>query len=257
MSTILVADFVILLLIFVRIMSAFVSAPLFGHNAVPVIPKIFIAFVVAYVIFSMTDKTKIAVEFGTWFLVSNILKEVMIGLIMGYALNMVFYGISFAGSIIGFDIGLSGAQLLNPMEETGNNVVGEVIYFIAMLVFLLINGHHYLIRALYSSFSIVPIGNYIINQSLFDLMIKYAASVFVIAVKISAPVLVSFFLIHIAEGIVARVIPQMQVFFVTQPLKIGLGFALLAMVVPTYVYVIKSLLYSYEESLFKLIKAMV
>jgi flagellar biosynthetic protein FliR len=86
---------------------------------------------------------------------------------------------------------------------------------------------------------------------------KYAVSVFVIAIKIAAPVLVSFFLIHIAEGIVARVIPQMQVFFVTQPLKIGLGFAMLAMVIPTYVYVIKSLLRSYEESLYQLIKAMV
>ncbi len=257
MSTILVTDFVILLLIFVRILSAFMSAPLFSHSAFPAIPKIFIAFVIAYVIFSTVDKTKINVEFGTWFLVSNVVKEVIIGLIIGFALNMVFYGISFAGSLIGFDIGLSAAQLLNPFEESGNNVVGEVIFFMAMLVFLLINGHHYLIRALHTSFSIVPLGNYIIEKSLFEILMKFTASVFVIAVKIAAPVLVSFFLIHIAEGIVARVIPQMQVFFVTQPLKIGLGFALLAMVVPTYVYVIKSLLRSYEESLFQLIKAMV
>jgi len=123
-------------------------------------------------------------------------------------------------------------------------------------VFLLINGHHYLIRALYTSFSIVPLGNNVINKPVFDLLLKYSASVFVIAVKIAAPILVSFFLIHIAEGILARVIPQMQVFFVTQPLKIGLGFALLAFAVPTYVFVIKGLLRSYEESLFQLIKAM-
>jgi flagellar biosynthetic protein FliR len=155
MSTILVTDFVILLLIFVRILSAFIAAPLFSHNAVPAVSKIFIAFVVAYVIFSMTDTSKINVEFGTWFLVSNVVKEAIIGLIIGYALNMVFFGISFAGSLIGFDIGLSAAQLLNPFEETQNNVVGEVIYFMAMLIFLLINGHHYLIRALHSSFSLV------------------------------------------------------------------------------------------------------
>jgi flagellar biosynthetic protein FliR len=257
MSTILVTDFVILLLIFVRILSAFIAAPLFSHNAVPAISKIFIAFVVAYVIFSMTDTSKINVEFGTWFLVSNVVKEAIIGLIIGYALNMVFFGISFAGSLIGFDIGLSAAQLLNPFEETQNNVVGEVIYFMAMLIFLLINGHHYLIRALHSSFSLVPLGTYVIEKPILDILMKYAVSVFVIAIKIAAPVLVSFFLIHIAEGIVARVIPQMQVFFVTQPLKIGLGFAMLAMVIPTYVYVIKSLLRSYEESLYQLIKAMV
>jgi flagellar biosynthetic protein FliR len=252
----LVSDFVILLLIFVRILSAFVSAPVFSHSAIPVIPKIFIAFVIAYVIFTITDKTKISVEFGTWFLVTNVVKEAIVGLLIGYALNMVFYGISFAGSIMGFDIGLSGAQMLNPLEETESNVIGEVIYFMAMLIFLLINGHHYLIRALYSSFAIVPLGKYVINKPVFDMMLKYSASVFVIAIKISAPILVSYFLIHIAEGIVSRVIPQMQVFFVTQPLKIGLGFAILAMVVPTYIYVIKGLLRSYEESLFQLIKAM-
>lgn len=256
MSTMLVSDFVILLLIFVRILSAFVSAPVFSHSAIPVIPKIFIAFVIAYVIFTITDKTKITVEFGTWFLVTNVIKEAIVGLLIGYALNMVFYGISFAGSIMGFDIGLSGAQMLNPLEETESNVIGEVIYFMAMLIFLLINGHHYLIRALYSSFTIVPLGKYVINKPVFDMMLKYSASVFVIAIKISAPILVSYFLIHIAEGIVSRVIPQMQVFFVTQPLKIGLGFAILAMVVPTYIYVIKGLLRSYEESLFQLIKAM-
>ena len=61
---------------------------------------------------------------------------------------------------------------------------------------------------------------------------------------------------YIAEGIIARVIPNMQVFFVTQPLKIGLGFALLISVTPVYVYVIKNLLKDYEDNLFQLIKAM-
>jgi flagellar biosynthesis protein FliR len=124
------------------------------------------------------------------------------------------------------------------------------------MIFLLINGHHYLIRALYTSFSIVPIGKYVVNKPVFDILMKYAASVFIIAFKIAAPIVVSYFLINIAEGIIAKVIPQMQVFFVTQPLKLGLGFAMLAMVVPTYVYVIKGLLRNYEESLFQLIKAM-
>ena len=125
-----------------------------------------------------------------------------------------------------------------------------------MLVFLLINGHHYLIQALYSSFAIVPLGKAVINTPVYDLLLKYSASVFIIAVKIAAPILVSYFLVHIAEGVLARVIPQMQVFFVSQPLKLGLGFSMLALAVPTYLYVIKGLLSSYEESLYKLIKAM-
>lgn len=256
MTNILVSDFIILLLIFIRILSAFVSAPIFNNSAIPAIAKIFIAFVVSYAIFSFIDKSKIVVEFGTWFLLTNILKEVVTGLIIGFALNMVFYGVSFAGSLMSFDIGLSSAQLLNPFEETESTVVGDIIYFMAMLVFLLINGHHYLIRALYSSFAVVPLGKAVISGPLFNVLMKYTASVFIIAVKIASPIMVSFFLVHIAEGIIARVIPQMQVFFVTQPFKIGLGFGILLLAVPTYVYVIKGLLNSYEESLYQLIKAM-
>ena len=88
------------------------------------------------------------------------------------------------------------------------------------------------------------------------MIIVYAASVFVIAVKIASPIMVSFFLIHIAEGIIARIIPQMQVFFVTQPLKIGIGLLMLAAITPLYLYVIKNLLQDYESKLYNLIQAM-
>lgn len=256
MTEFLVTDFIILLLIFVRIVSAFSSAPVFSNKAVPVIPRIFISFVIAYVIFSLLDKSKIVIELNTWFIASNVFKEVITGLIIGYSLNLLFFGISFAGSLIGFDMGLAAAQLMNPLEETESNLIGEVIYFLAMLVFFLVNGHHYVIKGLYASFTIVPLGKYVINQGVYELLIKYSASVFIIAVKISAPILVSYFLIHIAEGIVARVIPQMQVFFVTQPLKIGLGLVLLSFAVPIYVYVLKGMLNIYEENLYQLIKAM-
>ena len=256
MSDILVSDFIILLLIFFRILSAFVSAPIFSNEVIPVISKIFIAFLIAYVIFSFIDKSQINIEYNTWFLASNLIKEIIIGLTIGFSMNIVFFGINFAGSLMSFDIGLSAAQLLNPLDGSQSDAIGNVLFYMAVLVFLLINGHHYLIQSLYSSFKIVPLGKYVINQPVYDLLMKYSFSVFIIAIKIASPILVSFFLVHIAEGIMSRVIPQMQVFFVTQPLKIGLGFGLLAVAVPTYLYVLKGLLGSYEESLFKLLKAM-
>jgi len=153
-------------------------------------------------------------------------------------------------------MGLNMSQVFNPVDESETNILGEIIYLAAVLIFFLINGHHYLIRALEYSFSVVPIGKFSVTQSVFDLLVKYAANVFVIAVKVAAPILISFFLVHIAEGIISRVIPQMQIFFVTQPLKLGLGFVLLAMVAPLLIYVIKGLLKSFEDNLFVLVKAM-
>jgi flagellar biosynthetic protein FliR len=190
--------------------------------------------------------------FGVFFL----LKEIMVGLIIGFSINLVFYGFSFAGTFIGFDMGLAMAQVMNPVEKTNGNVVGQVIYFLALMIFFIIDGHHYIIRALSFSFQIIPLGEFKTNQVLFDLLIKYSASVFIIAVKIASPILVSFFLVHVAEGVLAKMIPQMQVFFVTQPLKIGIGFILLGSILPVYFYVIKNLLEEFEYKLYTLVRAM-
>ncbi len=184
------------------------------------------------------------------------LKEMIVGLIIGFTLNLVFFGFSFAGTFIGFDMGLAMAQVMNPIEKTNGNVIGQVIYFLALMIFFMMDGHQYVIRALTYSFQVIPLGEFQSNEALFTLMIQYSSSVFIIAVKIASPILVSFFLIHVAEGILAKMIPQMQVFFVTQPLKIGVGFLLLMAILPIYFYTIKNLLGEFENKLYTLVKAM-
>lgn len=256
MTDILIADFVIVIFVFLRIFSAFIAAPIFGHSSIPVVTKISISLVLAYIIFLTIDKSSFNVPISLWSLTVFGIKEVLTGLIIGFMLHFIFYAISFAGTLIGFDMGLVMAQVFNPMEENNNNVIGEVFYFAAVLILFMINGHHYIIQGLVLSFNLIPIGKFTINPASYEMLIKYSAGVFIIAVKIASPVMVSFFLLHIAEGITARAIPQMQIFFVTQPLKLGLGFVLLASIVPIYIYVIKNLLKGYETSLYNLIKAM-
>ena len=239
-----------------RIVSAFLAAPIFNNEAIPFLAKIFLAFVIAYIIFLVRDNSAVKVETGLFWLFVNACKEIITGLLIGYSLNLAFYGFSYAGSLIGFDMELSMAEALNPMDNTDTNILGEAIYMGAILVFFLINGHHYLIRALAYSFTVIPLGKFSISKPVYDLIIKYSASVFIIAIKISAPFLISFFLINVAEGIIARVIPQMQVFFVVQPLKIAVGFILLIMTTPLMIFAIKNLLKSFEDNLFTLVKVM-
>jgi len=256
MTNILVTNFIIVLLIFLRILAAILSAPLYGNRALPVLAKIFLSFVIAYMIFLTMDTSKIHVIISMSFIVLSALKEILTGLILGFMLNFVFYGVLYSGTLIGYDMGIAIADMFNPSIEFSSNPIGEALYFSTLLIFILINGHYYVIEGLSYSFVSVPIGASSFHQGVMDLMFKYSASVFIIALKIAAPVMVSFFLIHIAEGIIARIIPQMQVFFVTQPLQIGLGFLLLAGITPIYIYVIKNLLKNYEQQLFNIIKAM-
>lgn len=251
-----VREFIILFLIFLRISSAFVSAPFFGNRIIPVVTKLFISMVISYIIFLSIDHSAIKDVPTGWLLLIYSLKEVVTGLIIGFALQFVFFGVSYAGTLIGFEIGLNLAEVFNPSEEVNSNIIGEILYYSAIMIFLLINGHHYLIRALQQSFNIVGIGMFSFPEPLYQTMIKLAGSVFVIAVKIATPILVSFFLINIAEGIISRMIPNMQVFFVTQPLKVGLGLLMLGLISPVFIYMIKNLLRDYENQLYVLITSM-
>ncbi len=249
-------DFVIGLLIFLRIAAAFFSSPVYGHPAVPVLAKLFISLILAYIVFLTIDKSRIIVEYTLGWLFANAVKEIITGLILGFMLNFVFHGIQYAGSYIGLNMELSMAETFDPVSGSSTNDIGQVLFMASLVLFFLINGHHYVISALVYSFSIIHLGKFAINRPVYELLIKYSAVVFVIAVKIASPIIVSYFLLYIAEGIISKVIPQMQVFFVVQPLAVGLGFMLLAIMVPVYFYVIKFMLKGYEDNLMSLIKAM-
>ena len=251
-----IVDFIIVILIFIRISTALITSPIFGSKIVPTLPKIFLSMLLAYIVYLTIDRNAISSVPTGYMLVILSFKEAVTGLIIGFMLQFVFWGVSYAGTLIGFDMGLTMAEVFNPASEDNNNVIGELLYYGALMIFFIINGHHYVISSLKFSFSIIPLGKFTLTKPVYDLIVLYASSVFVIAVKIASPIMVSFFLVHIAEGIVARIIPQMQVFFVTQPLKIGIGLLLLSAITPLYLYIIKNLLQDYEDKLYSLIEAM-
>ena len=149
MSTILVADFVLVLMIFLRIVSALSVAPVYGNSVIPVQVRVFLSIIIAYIIFMTLDKSKIHLEISLGWMILNGIKEVLTGLILGYMINFVFYGFSFAASLVGFTIGLSMAQAFNPMDEMSDNIIGEIYGFIAVIVLFIINGHHYIITGLF------------------------------------------------------------------------------------------------------------
>ena len=127
-------------------------------------------------------------------------------------------------------------------------------YLISLLIFLIINGHHFLLQALQSSYSSVPVGGFSINEFMFDEILKLSRTLFIVGVKISAPALVALFLSNVVLGILSRVVPQMNVFIVGFPLQIGVGTLVLLIVSPLIVFVFKKLLLGFEESFLELVK---
>jgi flagellar biosynthetic protein FliR len=251
-----IADFILLLLVFLRVSSALVVAPFFGSRSIPVTIKLFLSMIVSFIVYLTIDRNLIPPIEANWTLFVFAVKEVFAGLIMGFMLQFVFFAVNYAGTLIGFDMMLTMAEVLNPNEDVHSNIIGEMLYYGALMIFILINGHHYLIQSLNYSFKVIQVGSFTVTEPLHLYLVKLTASVFVLAIKIASPILVSFFLVHIAEGIISRMIPQMQVFFVTQPLKIGLGIFLLIITLPLYIYMIKNILSEYQKRLYVLINTM-
>lgn len=254
MTNILVSDFITGLFIFLRITGMIFTAPIFSSRNFPNMAKILLSLIITYILFFLVDEHKFNYDQGLILLAMTGVKEVITGIILGFVVQFVFYAINYAGMLIGFDLGLGMAMAFDSNTEVNTNLMGQVMNTFALLVFVLINGHHYLIRAVGFSFKVIPLGEYVIKGEVIDTLILYSASIFVLAVKMASPIIVSFFLLHIASGIMARVNPQMNVFFVIHPLKMGMGFALISLIAPVYIYIMRNLLENYENKLFEIVQ---
>jgi len=253
---ILVSSFVKGILIAMRVSGIIFTAPIFNMRAIPNRAKLLLTLLITYVLFFMVPNVDAALNNNLIMLAVAGLKEMLIGIIIGFAMNFIFYGIAFAGLLLGYDMGLTIAQMFDPTTDAQSNIIGQALLMIGVLVFVVLNGQHFVIRAISYSFHIIPIGFYPVNGAVFKLLERYSAGIFILAVKIASPMIVSFFLLDLGSGIIARVIPQMNIFFVVQPLKIELGLVLIVVILPVYVFVLKDILLTYEDKIMVLIHTM-
>jgi flagellar biosynthetic protein FliR len=228
-----VAQFQIFLLVFVRTLGVLATAPIFGHRAVISQTKAGFAFALAIALFPVVP---ITIEVSTHLIpyVFVVVKELVMGLMFGYVARLVFVAVQFAGEMVGIDIGFGVVNVIDPMSEEQISVIGTFKNLIALVTFLLIDGHHIVIQALAQSFSMVPLGGIQLTEMLAHGLIDMTAGVFVMAIKLAAPIIVALFLTSLALGIMARTVPQMNVFVVGFPLKIGVGMGMLAFSLPLF-----------------------
>ncbi len=258
MMNVLVSDFVTGVLMFLRIVSLFSIAPIFSNQAVPKYLRLLFALAVTYIIFFAVP-TNINFDFQNNLLLLFFMgiKEILTGLTIGFMLNFVFYALSLAGYLLSREIGLMMANMFDPSAQDQDNIMGVLFVFLGLIIFLIIGGHQYVIRSIAYSFKFIPLGKLTFNESVFQLLVKYSATIFVLSVKIASPLIVAFFFVHVASGIISRVSPSFQVFFVLLPLKLGLGLFLMFLMIPVFAFSIRDILAGYEDKLYELLRVMV
>lgn len=248
--------FVVFMLVFIRTLSMFVAAPLYGNQGVPAQMKIWAGGAIAFALFPLVAAHSGTVPTDLGSLIVLALQEVIVGSAIGYTMNVLFYAVNFAGEILGIEMGLSISSLVDPQSGVSTPVVGQFQSIVAIFIFLILNGHLFLIEALQLSYEAVPVAGLKLTGSAVNLFVHISGSVFVAAVKIGAPVIVSIFLTDVLLGIIARMVPQINVFFLGMPLTIGIGIVLLIASLPFFVVVFEKLVGSFEAQTLELVRMM-
>jgi len=182
--------------------------------------------------------------------------EIMIGYTIGFVAYMVFGAIQLAGQIMDMQMGFGIVNVVDPQSGTQIPLMGNLTQTVALLLYLAIDGHHYLFQALVQSYKVVPVLGLNLNGKVTDLIIQISVYMFVIAVKISAPIVIAILTSDIAMGFVARTVPQMNVFIVGLPLKILVGLGSLLIMMPIYIWVFNQLFARFFEYLDQVLKLM-
>jgi flagellar biosynthetic protein FliR len=223
---------VLLFFIMVRVSAILFTLPFLDARNVPVLLKAGLALAVSWMMMPQLSITppqlpSTPVAFGI-----GIASEVGIGLIIGLAVQLLFVGVQLAGQMAGFQMGFAIANVVDPVSSLQIPMLSQFLYLFSMVLFLSLDLHHHFLIALMEAFERIPLWGASYDENLFELIMKMASGCFVVAVKIGAPVMAALLLTSVALGLIARTVPQMQIFIVAMPLKIILGLVFLGLSIP-------------------------
>jgi len=231
-------DFILLMLIFFRVAGILFASPVFGSTSVPVIAKVGLsALITAMIAPSYHTNTIFPVDVIALSVI--ILKEVGIGFLIGFFARLIFTAVQLGGQLIGLQMGLGIVSVMDPQTQQQVSIVAQFEYLIAILLFLALDGHLWFIRAIFVSFKTIEIGSFYVSSGVIELTIKMIGDMFVLGLKVAAPIMGLILCFDTLLGIFARTVPQMNVLVLGFPLKIGVGLLGLGMITPYLAFIMQ------------------
>ena len=243
------AEFRAYMLVLLRISIFLFMLPFFSSTVFPDRLKMGFALVVSLLLYPVVevDITRFPMNAVSTGLL--ILAEAMIGITLGLCLRMFFASVQLAGQIVGFQMGYAMINVVDPQSGGNVSIMDQLGYWVCIIIFLLLNGHHIIFLAAIDSFKIVPVGFFMMHEAIPVKVIEIGAQLFLLSVKIGAPVIVSLAFVSVAFGLIAKFSPQMNVMIVAFPLQIftglilfGLVFQIIVIMTRVYVSDLKELL---------------
>ncbi len=215
----------------IRIGGVFMVAPVIGSPATPLRVRLFIAAMFAFILLPlMPEAPNLPMLSPAWFL--GIVHELLIGVMLGLALQLVFDALLFAGELCALSIGLGFAQMADPLRGGSTQVVSQFFLIVATTLFVTTNGHLALIELLNDSFKTLPVGgqNFTADKA-YDLVI-FGASLLANGIRLALPVAIALLLVNLSFGMISRASPALNLFALGFPITLMAGILILWLIVP-------------------------
>ncbi len=244
------------LLILVRISCFIYIAPFFGMQNAPGRIKIGLSFFISLLLYQLVPRESLGYTGIVGYSII-VLKEGITGLLIGFAANICNSIILLAGNLIDMNIGFSMAQEYNPQMQTQASVTGNLYSYLVLLLLVITNMHHYILRAVADSYQLIPVNGQVFQwDSLLTGFVTYMIDLFVIAFRIILPVFACLMILNCILGIMAKVSPQMNMFAVGMQLKVLFGLFVMLVTIELFINVSDFIFDEMKRTIVSMIKGM-
>jgi len=219
-------------MVLTRISAFFMVLPVFGWKSIPVRIKVALTVLIA-VFFSVI--TPLAIQPKGISVLEAILliaNEAVYGLALGLIVTFVFTAVKFSGRIVERQMGLAMAEILDPLTGERSQPLGSLLEMIFIILFLSANGHHFFLLIISRSYETFPAGSMPTMPVLAGGIIKAGSTMLLLGLRLAAPMLAAFLVLMVVLAVLARMVPEMNILFISLPLRVGLGLLMTAIFLP-------------------------
>lgn len=244
-------------LVLARIGSFMVTAPLFGGPNTPGMVKALTAFIITMIVLPLVPAPQNGIAGGLLGLGLAVAREVGVGFLTGLICNMILQVLNIVGQLFDLHIGFLMSTFFDPSIGGQITLTAKFLYLVGIVLFFTLDGHHTLLLGIARSFEIVPLDTAVFSGGGMIILIRAFARMISVAVQISAPIIAIMLIIDVCLGLLGRTAPQMNIFMMAFPIKIGAGILTMAVMVPLLGVVFQSLFRIMERDLYTLLRGLV
>lgn len=215
------------IIILLRVSGFVFVSPVFGRKGIPAPAKIALSMLLAYLVYSSRTEAMTADLFDPWIFTAHCLREMVLGMLLGFVTSLFFSVFYTAGQIIDMQMGNQMGSMYDPQMETKTPLSGNLLYAMAFLTFIRMDGHLILIHILFEQFDAVPVMGGSIGPGIANLLLSGFYCAFLFAVKMALPIMIMMLFCEFVLGVMIKFVPQMNIFVLGMPVKILVGLAVL------------------------------